>query len=72
MTNNVTKEFLQEHFRKHDSITLYKPDGTAVTFRKQYNLVVKGGGFRGDFKTYDELTDFCRKRRLCLKPVINV
>ena len=52
MTNNVTKEFLQEHFRKHDSITLYKPDGTAVTFRKQYNLVVKGGGFRGDFKTY--------------------
>ena len=67
---NVTKEFLQEHFRKHDSITLYKPNGTAVIFRKQYNLVVKGGGFRGAFKTYDELTDFYRKRRLCLKPVI--
>ena len=52
MTNNVTKEFLQEHFRK------------------QYNLVLKGSGFKGTFKTYDELTDFYRKRRLCLKPVI--
>lgn len=72
MTNKVTKEFLQEHFRKHDSITLYKPNSTAVTFRKQDNLVLKGGGFRGTFKTYDELTDFYRKRHLCLKPVINV
>lgn len=70
MTNKVSKEFLQEHFSKHDSITLYKPDGTAVTFHKQYNLVLKGGGFKGTFNTYDELTDFYHKRRLCLKPVI--
>ena len=34
MANKVKKEFLAEHFRKHDSITLYKPDGTPVTFGK--------------------------------------
>ena len=28
MATKITKEFLQEHFRKHDAITLYKPDGT--------------------------------------------
>lgn len=72
MSNKISKEFLQEHFRKHDSMTLYKPDGTAVTFRKQYNLVLKGGSFKGTFKTYDELMDFYHKRHLCLDPVITV
>jgi len=72
MTNNVTQKFLQEHFRKHDSITLYKPDGTPVTFRKQNNLVLKGGAFKGTFKDYDALMDFYHKRHLCLQPVITV
>lgn len=35
MVNEVKKEFLVEHFRKHDFITLYKQDGTPVTFSKQ-------------------------------------
>lgn len=43
MTNKVSKEFLQEHFRKHDSITLYKPDGTPVTISKQYSIMLRGG-----------------------------
>lgn len=28
MATNAKQEFLQEHFRKHDSLTLYKNDGT--------------------------------------------
>ena len=40
MATNVSREFLQEHFRKHDSITLYKPDGTPVTFVKVYEPVL--------------------------------
>ncbi len=72
MTNKVSKEFLQEHFRKHDSITLYKPDGTPVTFRKQYNIILHGGHSVFSFKDYDALMDFYHKRHLCLKPVITV
>ena len=33
MSNKISKEFLQEHFRKHDSMTLYKPDGTCSLHR---------------------------------------
>ena len=72
MANRITKEFLQEHFRKHDSITLYKADGTPVTFAKHHNLVVNGGHHRITFKTYDELMAFYQKHHLCLKPVINI
>ena len=28
MENKITKEFLREYFSKHDTLTLYKPDGT--------------------------------------------
>ena len=72
MANKITKEFLQEYFRKHDSIPLYKADGTPVTFSKHHNLVVNGGHHRITFKTYDELMDFYKKQHLCLKPVITI
>ena len=72
MANKVSKEFLQEHFRKHDSITLYRQDGTAVTFTKQYNIIMHGGYSKLTFENYDELMEFYRKRHLCLKPVISV
>lgn len=70
MATKITKQFLQEHFRKHDSITLYKADGTPVTFAKHHNLVVNGGHSTSTFETYDQLVDFYKKHRLCLKPVI--
>lgn len=72
MATNVTQKFLQEHFRKHDSITLYKPDGTPVTFRKQENIVLHGGHTSSTFKDYDEFMAFYKKNRLCLKPVITI
>ncbi len=72
MATKITKAFLQEHFCKHDSITLYKADGTPVTFATHYNLVVNGGHHRITFKTYDELMAFYQKHHLCLKPVINI
>lgn len=72
MTNKITKQFLQEHFRKHDSITLYKADGTPVTFTKQYNYVLNGGHRRFVFKDYESLVAFYKKQHLCLKPVIAI
>lgn len=72
MATDVTKEFLQEYFRKHDSITLYKQDGTSQTFGKQYEVVLRGGHTKFVFKDFDEFTDFFNKRHLCLKPVIDI
>ena len=70
MATNITKEFLQEHFHKNDTLTLYKPDGTPFTFSKQHRVVLCGGGSKFTFKTYDELMAFYKKQRLCLEPVI--
>ena len=72
MATRITKEFLQEHFRKHDSITLYKPDGTPITFIKQYELVMEGGHSRFRFKDYDKLMAFYNKQGFCLKPAITI
>lgn len=72
MATKITKEFLQEHFRKHDSITLYKPDGTPITFIKQYELVMEGGHSRFRFKDYDRLMAFYNKQGFCLKPAITI
>ena len=72
MTTKITKQFLQDHFRKHDTLTLYKPDGTRVAFAKQYNITLRGGGSKFTFKTYDDLMFFYNKQHLCLNPVITV
>lgn len=64
----ITKNFLQEHFRKHDTITLYKKNGTPVTFSKQFYLVLNGGHHRLAFKDYDEFLAFYKKQRLSHKP----
>lgn len=72
MTNKITKQFLLEHFRKHNSIILYKPDGTPVTFTKQYNYVLNGGHRRFMFKDYESLVAFYKKQHLCLKPIIAI
>lgn len=64
----ITKDFLQEHFRKHDTLTLYKPDGTPVTFSRQFCLVLNGGHQHLEFKDYDAFLAFYGKHRLRLTP----
>jgi hypothetical protein len=71
MSNKITKQFLQEHFRKHDSHA-YKPDGIPRHLVKHHNLIVNGGHHSFMFRTYDELMDFYKKHHLCLKPVIAI
>lgn len=68
----ITKEFLQEHFKKYDSITLYKPDGTPITFTKQYEPVMEGGHCKLTFNDYESLVSFYQKHHLCLKPTITI
>ena len=70
MANKVSKEFLQEHFRKHDSITLYTTDGAPVTISKQYSIILRGGHTESEFKSYDEFMAFYKKHHLSLKPAV--
>lgn len=72
MATDSTKVYLQNYFYRYDSITLYKQDDTPVTFRKQQEVVLRGGYAKLVFKDFDEFTDFYYKRNLCLKPVINI
>ena len=58
MDTRITREFLQEHFRKHNSLTVYKNDGTPVTFEKQYKIAMCDGNCKLTFKTYDEFMSF--------------
>ncbi|MGN0619421.1 MAG: hypothetical protein ACI4J7_10430 [Ruminiclostridium sp.] len=72
MGTSITKEFLQEHFRKHNSLTVYKNDGTPVTFEKKYRIAMCGGNCKITFKTCDEFTDFFNTRGLYLNSVITI
>ena len=72
MPTNVTPKMLQEHFRKHDSITVYKSNGAEETFAKQYRYVLHGGGVRFTFPDYESLMDYCKKAHLSLEPVVTV
>lgn len=72
MANELKKEFFQEYFTKHDTITLYKPDGTPVTFSKKGNYTLTGGGMKYTFKDYDHLMDHYKKYKLSATPVIDV
>lgn len=72
MGTRITKEFLQEHFRKRNSLTVYQNDGTPVTFEKQHKIAMCSGYCKLIFKTYDEFTDFYNKHGLCLNSVITI
>lgn len=69
----ITQEFLQEHFHKHDSITLYKPDGTPITIIKVYEPVLtvsQEEAYR--FRSNAQLTEFCNKHRITTRPTITL
>ena len=73
MATDVTKKFLQEHFRKHDSLTLYKPDGTPVTIVKAYDPVLVVSPHESyRFKSHEKLTEFCNKHRISTHPTITI
>ena len=69
----ITQEFLREYFRKHDSITLYKPDSTPVIFTKVYEpvlIVSQHEAYR--FKNNERLADFCNKHHISTHPTITL
>lgn len=73
MAKEVTKEFLQEHFRKHDSITLYKQDGTPVTIVKVYEPVLIVGQYEAyRFHSNEKLTEFCNTHRITTHPTVTL
>ena len=72
METKITKDFLREHFRKHDTLTLYKADGTPVTFAKRHKYVLEGGCHRFTFDTCEGLAEFYLKQGLSMTPNIDI
>ena len=69
----ITQKFLQEYFRKHDSITLYKPDGTPVTIAKVYEPVLIVGQYEAyRFRSNERLTEFCNKHQISTHPTVTL
>lgn len=73
MAKEIKQEFLQEHFRKHDSITLYKQDGTPVTIVKVYEPVLIVGQYEAyQFRSNEKLTEFCNTHRITTRPTVTL
>ena len=73
MTHTITQKYLQEYFDKHDSITMYKPDGTPITFTKVYEPVLVVSPHESyRFTTHEELTAFCNKHHISTHPTITI
>ena len=73
MTNKPSQKFLQEHFRKHDSLTLYKPDGTPVTIVKVYEPVLIAGQYESyRFRSNEKLAEFCNKHKIQARPTVTL
>lgn len=64
MENEIKKDFLRDHFRKHNSITLYKRGGPPSVFTKQYHIKFYGGHRNMVFNEYNECLAFCKKQNL--------
>ena len=73
MATDITKEFLREHFRKRDSITLYKPDGTPITIVKVYEPLLIAGQYEAyRFRSNEKLAEFCNKHKIQAHPTITL
>ncbi|GEM_PF-1159328 len=73
MATDITREFLQEYFRKHDSLTLYKPDGTPITFIKVYEPVLAVSKYEAyGFRSNENLAEFCNKHGITAHPTITL
>ena len=73
MATDVTQKFLQEHFRKRDSLTLYKQDGTPVTIVKVYEPVLVAGQYESyRFRSNEKLAEFCNKHKIQARPTITL
>ena len=65
-----TSQELRDYFRNHKTLTLYKKDGTAVTFEIGYRYAVADKYEAYGFKDLDKLVEFCNKYGFSFKPVI--
>ncbi len=73
MATDITRDFLREHFRKHDSITLYKPDGTPITIVKVYEPLLIAGQYEAyRFRSNEKLAEFCNKHKIQARPTITL
>ena len=63
----ITKEFLEKHFKFHDKLVLYTPEGIKLTFAKESHYHMSGGHASLDLMDLDDLATFSNDTNLNLK-----
>ena len=64
----ITKEFLEKHYKFHDKLVLYTPDGIKLNFSKESHYHLSGGHASLDLMDLDDLVAFSNETKLTLKP----
>ena len=68
MEKQITKEFLENHFKFHDKLTLYQGE-IPLTITKEWHLHFNGGHHDFDIDDCASLEELSAKRNLTIKPV---
>ncbi len=64
----LTKEFLENHFKLHNKLTIYQ-NQIPLTITKAWHLHFNGGYHDFDIEDCEDLAELCSQRGLTLKPI---
>lgn len=64
----ITKEFLEKHFKFHNKLSLYTPDGNELIFTKESYYHMRGSYTSLDLMDLEDFASFSNARGLTLKP----
>ncbi len=64
----ITKEFLDNHFKHHDKLTVYQGE-IPLTITKAWHLHFSGGHYEFDIQDTEDLEELFRAKGVTLKPV---
>ena len=67
MKSNITKEFLENHFKFHNKLTVYQGH-IPLTITKEWHLHFNGGHYDFDVQDCEDFADLCRKKNITLEP----
>lgn len=68
MKGNITEEYLKNHFRFHNRLTVYQ-GSIPLTITKAWHLHFSGGHHEFDISDCADLAEMCSKRGITLEPV---
>lgn len=67
----ITKEFIENHFKHHNTLTIYQ-NQIPLVITKAWHLNFSGGHYAFDLDGCEDLVELCKQRGLTLKPVASM